>query len=658
MKAIKLSIMTVVLFLLFFSCKSAIYNNWDDNDGSLVVVPDTEEIPMEMLPDESLGALGWVKYVDIYGDTVQYSTVRAADGRIWLQQNLGSPAVAGSFNDENAYGGYFQWGRPMDMHELSGSDVSKVSEVYMPSTIVPSLEGKFIATVSSAARQAWWSNGEIGDTWEAKDKTEVTMTNGQDPCKIFGDEWRLPTYLEWMKVIGEEEITDRATAYGSTLKLVSAGHRNGLNGVFYQKGNIGYYWSSTPAVSTDPLIDSEGFARARAIWFWEKQTTPYKRDRRSNGYCIRCVRENGVVPGNETVPGSIIEYSPAVTQIYLTAPNIEVLSNGDYIATLDFSGPNGSEAREGGNSITKVYKSTDQGATWEYLTYFQMHMATLFKHNGDLYIIGINPTDVVIRKSTDGGANWSAAAVLFEGTYHTASTPVLVANGRVWKAVEFDTGGAWGKSLESLMISAPENADLMSASNWTASNRMPYNGAYLNGIFGGWLEGNAVLNKDGDVVDFLRVHTASKTAEYIAVQPVSADGTTLSFNPSTGFKPFPGGSKKFFIRYDSTINKYITLSNYVPDNYKNIEELHKMRNTLALCSSDDMINWNVDEVILQTPNYTKEAFQYISWQFDGDDIVAVSRTSYADPYDGAANYHDANYVTFHRIVNYKSLIDN
>lgn len=657
MRTIKYSILILSLLILTISCKDSIYDNWADND-SMVVTPGDEDVPMEITPENSIGATGWVKHVDIFGDTIKYTTVRAADGRIWLQQNLGSALVATSYNDEYAYGGYFQWGRPMDMHELSGSEIIQVAEPYVPSTIVPNMEGKFIVTTSSNARQAWWSNGEIDDTWAAKDKQEVTAKNGQDPCKIFGDEWRLPTYLEWMEMIDAEQITNRTTAFNSTLKLPSPGHRNGLNGNFYQKGNIGYYWTSTPAISTDPNIDTEGYARGRAVWFWESQTTPYKRDRRSNGYCVRCIRENGKILNPVTVPGNIIEYSPAITKIYLTAPNIEVLPNGDYIATLDFSGPNGSEAREGGNSITKIYKSTDKGVTWQYMTYFQMHMGTLFRHDGSLYMIGINPKDVVIRKSTDGGANWSAPTVILAGTYHTASTPVLVANGRIWKAVEFDTEGVWGKSLEALMISAPVNADLMNASNWTASNRLAFNSSYLNGMFGGWLEGNAVLNTNGEVLNVLRVHTTSKTKEYVAIQKVSADGTTLSFNPTDGFREFPGGSKKFFIRHDASSGKYLTLANYVPEKYLNLEELHTMRNTLALCSSTDLINWKVDKIIQETPNYTKEAFQYVSWQFDGNDIYAVSRTAFADPFTGASNYHDANYVTGYKISNYKNLLGN
>ncbi|MEZ5103455.1 MAG: hypothetical protein R2757_03085 [Draconibacterium sp.] len=81
-------------------------------------------------------------------------------------------------------------------------------------------------------------------------------------------------------------------------------------------------------------------------------------------------------------------------------------------------------------------------------------LATLFKHNGNLYIIGINPTDVIIQESNNGGVTLSSPTTLFTGSYHTASTISSYANGRILKAVELDNGGAWGKSLESLTISA------------------------------------------------------------------------------------------------------------------------------------------------------------------------------------------------------------
>ena len=49
----------------------------------------------------------------------------------------------------------------------------------------------------------------------------------------------------------------------------------------------------------------------------------------------------------------------------------------------------------------------------------------------------------------------------------------------------------------------------------------------------------------------------------------------------------------------------------------------------------------------------KIGFQYLDWQFDGADIVAVSRTSYPDGMGGAENFHNSNFLTFHRIHNFR-----
>lgn len=45
------------------------------------------------------------------------------------------------------------------------------------------------------------------------------------------------------------------------------------------------------------------------------------------------------------------------------------------------------------------------------------------------------------------------------------------------------------------------------------------------------------------------------------------------------------------------------------------------------------------------------AWQYVGWVFDGDDIVAASRTAYGDSH----NFHDANYLTFHRVRHFRTL---
>jgi len=46
-------------------------------------------------------------------------------------------------------------------------------------------------------------------------------------------------------------------------------------------------------------------------------------------------------------------------------------------------------------------------------------------------------------------------------------------------------------------------------------------------------------------------------------------------------------------------------------------------------------------------------FQYIDWQFDGNDIIAVSRTAFEDERGLPVRQHDANYFLFHRFTNFR-----
>src|SRR5262249_29292028 len=55
----------------------------------------------------------------------------------------------------------------------------------------------------------------------------------------------------------------------------------------------------------------------------------------------------------------------------------------------------------------------------------------------------------------------------------------------------------------------------------------------------------------------------------------------------------------------------------------------------------------------QHPDHAHHGFHYVDWVFDGDDIVFVSRTAFDDANGGAHTYHDANYLTFHRIERFR-----
>ncbi|MBN2295403.1 MAG: hypothetical protein JXM70_23430 [Pirellulales bacterium] len=67
-------------------------------------------------------------------------------------------------------------------------------------------------------------------------------------------------------------------------------------------------------------------------------------------------------------------------------------------------------------------------------------------------------------------------------------------------------------------------------------------------------------------------------------------------------------------------------------------------------SKDGGKTWKLNSIILQHPDRKNTAFQYVDWQFEGDDIIFVSRTAYGESH----NFHDANYFTFHRLSGFRT----
>jgi hypothetical protein len=353
-----------------------------------------------------------------------------------------------------------------------------------------------------------------------------------------------------------------------------------------------------------------------------------------------------------SVPGVVIDHWPQVGGQYVGSPGIAILPGGTYVAKMDLFGP---QSTENTRAVTRLFQSTDKGKTWLHLTDVQgMYWASLFYHRGALYLLGPEKQygNLIIMRSVDRGRTWKQA-ILAEGRYHTAPVPFVVHKGRLWRALEDADGpGGWGSRFRALMMSAPVKADLLRRESWTFTNSVPGDPAWLDGKFGGWLEGNAVLTPQGRVVDILRVD--HKTREYGAVVDISSDGKQASFDSRIGFFPFPGGAKKFTIRYDKQSKRYWSLSNVVPAQFAGRPPA-ATRNTLALIHSSDLRTWTPGPVILQHPDPDKHGFQYVDWLIEGNDIVFVCRTAFDDESGGAHNYHDANFLTFHRIPNFRNL---
>ena len=364
----------------------------------------------------------------------------------------------------------------------------------------------------------------------------------------------------------------------------------------------------------------------------------------------------------EKVPGIVVDYLPASGKTFIGSPSIAILPNGDYVASHDFFGPASTEHSQ---ALTAVFRSADKGRSWKKIAEINgQFWSNLFVHQKALYIMGTwkHHGNIIIRKSTDGGITWSqptnsSNGLLFEGEFHTAPMPMVVYRGRLCRAFEnaksFTT--KWGIRYAAGILSAPQDADLLDANSWTASNFLPCDTTLLGGKFGGWLEGNAVVTPEGKLVDFLRVAIAEKGRDMAAMVYVSDDCRTTTFDPASGFFDFAGGSRKFSIRYDEKSKRYLTIANMITAEFVTMPA-GAVRNTLVLKSSVDLRNWSTDKILLHHPDVLNHGFQYVDWQFDGKDIVYLSRTAFDDQFGGADNYHNANYLTFHRIKNFRRLV--
>ena len=100
--------------------------------------------------------------------TVTYGTVEGVNDTCWMDRNLGASQVATAYNDHEAYGDLFQWGRAADGHQLitwtnstTGTPVSGITET-LADTDTPD-HSDFI---TSSSEDDWdWRSPQNNDLW-------------------------------------------------------------------------------------------------------------------------------------------------------------------------------------------------------------------------------------------------------------------------------------------------------------------------------------------------------------------------------------------------------------------------------------------------------------------------------------------------------------
>ena len=191
-----------------------------------------------------------------------YLPITGADGRVWLNNNLGADysntdkasfnlaQQSIAYNDYHACGSVYQWGRYSDGHELinwtSATTRTPVNGTTSTLSTTDTPANALFITNTSNPDNADWRNPQNDGLWQG-----VTGTN--NPCPIG---YRLPTITELNNLMTAAGIVDKFTANSSTLKFTSTGFRAGTasSGSISNAGNFSTIWSSSVDVGYSSFI--------------------------------------------------------------------------------------------------------------------------------------------------------------------------------------------------------------------------------------------------------------------------------------------------------------------------------------------------------------------------------------------------------------------
>ena len=339
----------------------------------------------------------------------------------------------------------------------------------------------------------------------------------------------------------------------------------------------------------------------------------------------------------------------------LCSPSLVRHPDGHLLASMDvFSGGHP-------QNLTLIFRSDDEGKTWHYCCELMpCFWGKMFIHKGELYMLSVSTEygDLLIGKSEDGGMTFSAPVTLLRGAngkngfpgIHKNPQPVVSYKGRLYNTLEW---GTWGLTSEKdyyhavMVMSCDENADLLDPANWSFTPPVKYDptwaGVAEDGIRGN-IEGSLVIAPDGKLYNYMRYQTQIEKKILVYTVPEDPDAPIEYSHPVS----FDGNLSKFMIKFDEVSGRYFSIIS------RRIDDPQTVRNLLSLVCSENLSDWNLvcDLIDRRYDDPKMVGFQYVDFEIEGEDLLYLSRTAM----NQATNYHDANYSTFHRLENFRSLL--
>ncbi len=332
-------------------------------------------------------------------------------------------------------------------------------------------------------------------------------------------------------------------------------------------------------------------------------------------------------------------YSPGVLTVVRNGKNVIYASNERCRNT----------SNEELSTVTMVRKTEDGGKTWQVVSeVVGVSWLNLFELNGEIWYTGarFGTGTVIGRINADGKQTektlWSELSAVHEPT---------IIDGYLYLPLDYG------------VASIPVTSDPLVVSNWTKTqdsatfidrkwfidrtgkDLIPLGDASC-------LEGNLLKGRDGKLYVLYRIESHPH-GNYAVMIELSADRRSF-VESSARLIDLPTTVSRFVIKYDAISDQYICISNLWT-----VDSCNRARNVMGISVSSDLVNWTVKDTLLvdremmnSEASCWAHAFQYMDWDFDGEDIVLTVRETV-----GYSNtFHDGKYFTFYRLSNFRSVI--